>query len=174
MFAVMTTEELNRHNTTLLIFSVLFIFGTVTLGKMYLASGLLYAQILNMLLRPGLSKIPDHFDFWFLFFMFFFYPKKNSTLLSIRSVSKKLVIVAFNSPSEFTFPHNTFHFLYFILSCSFFAALHLRPIFQRKTINSFSFWIRCSYSCFLRCRKFVFRKRCLCTFIFNGNGTKCV
>ncbi|CAG5106684.1 Oidioi.mRNA.OKI2018_I69.chr1.g2954.t1.cds [Oikopleura dioica] len=51
MFAVMTTEELNQHNSTLLIFSVLFILGTVTLGKMYLASGLLYAQILNMLLR---------------------------------------------------------------------------------------------------------------------------
>ena len=53
MFAVMTTEELNQHNSTLLIFSVLFILGTVTLGKMYLASGLLYAQILNMLLRQG-------------------------------------------------------------------------------------------------------------------------
>lgn len=56
MFAVMTTEELNQHNSTLLIFSGLFIFGTVTLGKMYLASGLLYAQVFNMLLRPGLTK----------------------------------------------------------------------------------------------------------------------
>ena len=56
MFAVMTTEELNQHNSTLLIFSILFIFGTVTLGKMYLASGLLYAQVLNMLLRPGFAK----------------------------------------------------------------------------------------------------------------------
>jgi hypothetical protein len=56
MFAVMTTQELNQHNSTLLIFSILFIFGTVTLGKMYLASGLLYAQILNMHLRPRLPK----------------------------------------------------------------------------------------------------------------------
>ena len=61
MFAVMTTEELNQHNSTLLIFSVLFILGTVTLGKMYLASGLLYAQILNMLLRPGYSNQETYF-----------------------------------------------------------------------------------------------------------------
>ena len=151
MFAVMTTEELNQHNSTLLIFSILFIFGTVTLGKMYLASGLLYAQILNMILRPGFAKRA-------LFFFYNFYsPRKNSTLLPICSAPKEiLVLLAFNSSREFTLPHDTYHFLYFILSFSFFAALHFRPFFERKTFNSFSCRIRCSYTCFLRCGEFVF------------------
>jgi hypothetical protein len=77
-------------------------------------------------------------------------------LLPIRSAAKKLAILALDSSPEFTLPHNTFHFLYFILSCSFFAALHLRPFFKRETINSFSCWLRRSHSRFLRCGEFVF------------------
>ena len=101
MFAVMTTEELNQHNSTLLIFSILFIFATVTLGKMYLASGLLYAQILNMLIRPGFAKRAK-----FLFFAIFIIQKRILHCCRFAALRKKssswLSILLESSPCRTT------------------------------------------------------------------------
>ena len=51
MFATMTESELQWHNGTLSLFSCIYIFLVATLGQIYLGAGLVYAQIINMIIR---------------------------------------------------------------------------------------------------------------------------
>jgi len=51
MFAVMSAEELSSHNYTLMVFSAVYLWLTMGLGRMYLAKGMVFAQILNMAMR---------------------------------------------------------------------------------------------------------------------------
>jgi hypothetical protein len=51
MFATMTAGQLADHNYRMIMFSCIFLVLTIVLGKTFGAAGLVYAQIINMILR---------------------------------------------------------------------------------------------------------------------------
>ena len=51
MFATMSESELQWHNGTLSVFSCVYVFLVATLGQIFLGAGLVYAQIINMIIR---------------------------------------------------------------------------------------------------------------------------